>query len=194
MQCLNTSSFSNMTTLKQGVPITVEGMNLSSLARTLGSRVRIPLKVWMSVCVYSVFVLFCVWVAALRRTDHTSKECKKRLRNWRKGQGPTKGCRAIDEWMNEWIKQGVTIEYGLSVMFYALIRFRSKFRLVNRVLMTYTVPGFFLSYSRKCRHNYITTASQQIFMISSLILPSDAKLLHRYIVHKQKGLKQILVA
>jgi hypothetical protein len=32
----------------------------SSLARTLGSWVRIPLKAWMFVCVYSVFVLFCV--------------------------------------------------------------------------------------------------------------------------------------
>jgi hypothetical protein len=30
---------------------------LSSLARTLGSWVRIPLEAWMSVCVYSVFVL-----------------------------------------------------------------------------------------------------------------------------------------
>jgi hypothetical protein len=30
---------------------------LSSLARTLGSWVPIPLKAWMSVCVYSVFVL-----------------------------------------------------------------------------------------------------------------------------------------
>jgi hypothetical protein len=33
---------------------------LSSLARKLGSWVRNPLKTWMSVCVYSVFVLFCV--------------------------------------------------------------------------------------------------------------------------------------
>jgi hypothetical protein len=43
----------------------------------------------------------------MRRTDHLSKEsyrlCKKRLQNWRRGQGPTKGCRAIDEWMNEWM-------------------------------------------------------------------------------------------
>jgi hypothetical protein len=35
----------------------------------------------MSVCVYSVFVLSCVQVAALRRADHSSKEsyrlCKK---------------------------------------------------------------------------------------------------------------------
>jgi hypothetical protein len=32
----------------------------SSPARTLGSWVRIPLKAWMSACIYSVFVLFCV--------------------------------------------------------------------------------------------------------------------------------------
>jgi hypothetical protein len=54
----------------------------------------------MSVCVYSVFVLSCVQVATLRRADSPSKEfyrlCK-RLRNWKIGQGPTKGCRAADE-------------------------------------------------------------------------------------------------
>jgi hypothetical protein len=33
---------------------------LSSLARKLWSRVRIPLVAWMSVCVYSVLVLSCV--------------------------------------------------------------------------------------------------------------------------------------
>jgi hypothetical protein len=33
---------------------------LSSLSRTLGSWVRIALKAWMSVSVYSVFVLSCV--------------------------------------------------------------------------------------------------------------------------------------
>jgi hypothetical protein len=33
---------------------------LSALARTLGSWVRISLKAWMSVCVYSLFVLYCV--------------------------------------------------------------------------------------------------------------------------------------
>jgi hypothetical protein len=32
----------------------------SSTVRTLKSSLRIPLKAWMSVCVYSVFVLFCV--------------------------------------------------------------------------------------------------------------------------------------
>jgi hypothetical protein len=33
---------------------------LSSSARTLGSWVPIPHEAWMTVCVYSVFVLFCV--------------------------------------------------------------------------------------------------------------------------------------
>jgi hypothetical protein len=76
---------------------------LSSPAHTLGSCVRIPLEAWMSMCVCSVFVPSCVQVAALRRADPPSKEsyrlCK-RLRNWKSVQGPTKGCRAIDEWMN----------------------------------------------------------------------------------------------
>jgi hypothetical protein len=43
---------------------------LSSLARKLRSRVRIPLKAWMSVFVRS----FCVWVEALRGADPPSKE------------------------------------------------------------------------------------------------------------------------
>jgi hypothetical protein len=33
---------------------------LSSLPRTLGSWDRIPLKAWMSMCIYSVFVLSCI--------------------------------------------------------------------------------------------------------------------------------------
>jgi hypothetical protein len=41
---------------------------LSSLVQTLGSRVEIQIETFMSVCIYSV-VLFCVQVAALRRTD-----------------------------------------------------------------------------------------------------------------------------
>jgi hypothetical protein len=55
---------------------------LSSPARTLGSWIRIPLE-WMSVCSYSVFVLPCVHVAALRLADPPSKvSCRlcKRLR------------------------------------------------------------------------------------------------------------------
>jgi hypothetical protein len=33
---------------------------LSPLARTLGSWVRIPLKAWMFMCAFILFVLFCV--------------------------------------------------------------------------------------------------------------------------------------
>jgi hypothetical protein len=54
---------------------------LSSLAWIPELWVRIPLKAWVSVYVYSTFVLFCVQVAALRRADAPSKEsywlCKK---------------------------------------------------------------------------------------------------------------------
>jgi hypothetical protein len=51
------------------------------------------------VCVYSVFVLSCVWVAALWRADPPSMESCRLcigLRNWKSGQGPTYGCAAIE--------------------------------------------------------------------------------------------------
>jgi hypothetical protein len=61
----------------------------SSPAGTLGSWVRIPLDAWIFVCVYFVFLLFCV-VAALRRavqiallTVSTIKKLKKRPRSKR---------------------------------------------------------------------------------------------------------------
>jgi hypothetical protein len=56
----------------------------------------------MFVCVYSVFVLFCVQVAALRQADPQSKESYRLcigLRNWKIGQGP-KGCRAIEKYIS----------------------------------------------------------------------------------------------
>jgi hypothetical protein len=52
--------------------------------------------------------LFCVFVvvcssSALATGGHSSNDsyrlCKKGLRNWRRGQGPTNGCRIIDEWI-----------------------------------------------------------------------------------------------
>jgi hypothetical protein len=71
---------------------------LSSSARTLGSWVRIPLEVWMSVCVYSVFVLSCVgsglatgWSPVQRTLPCIG------LRNWKSVQGPTKGCKSHTE-------------------------------------------------------------------------------------------------
>jgi hypothetical protein len=45
-----------------------------------------------NVCLYSLFVLFCVYVAAIRRADPPSKESYRLciwLRNWKSGQGPT---------------------------------------------------------------------------------------------------------
>jgi hypothetical protein len=79
---------------------------LSSLARMLGSWVRIPLKA----CLYAFILCLLSWVkvAALRRADPRSNKSyrlckKKRLRNCRRVQGPTKDCRAIDEWLNEWM-------------------------------------------------------------------------------------------
>jgi hypothetical protein len=64
----------------------------------VGIVVWIPLKALMSVCLYSV--LYCsVYVAALRLADPQSKESYRLcigLRNWKSGQGPTYGCRAID--------------------------------------------------------------------------------------------------
>jgi hypothetical protein len=47
---------------------------LSSLARTLEPWFGIPLEMCISVCVYSVFVLSCLQVVALRRADPPTKE------------------------------------------------------------------------------------------------------------------------
>jgi hypothetical protein len=52
----------------------------------------------MSVCVYSVFVLSCVQVAALRLAVPPSNESYRLcigLSNCKRGQGPTKDCKAI---------------------------------------------------------------------------------------------------
>jgi hypothetical protein len=40
--------------------VAARSKELSSLSRKLGSLGRILLKAWMSVCLYSMFVLFCV--------------------------------------------------------------------------------------------------------------------------------------
>jgi hypothetical protein len=76
---------------------------LSSPTRRLWSRVRIPLEPWMSVCVYSVYVVLCVgsglatcWslVQGVLPTVYMIKKLKS-------GQDPTKGCTAIDRWITD---------------------------------------------------------------------------------------------
>jgi hypothetical protein len=58
----------------------------------------------MSVYVYSVFVLFCMLVAALRRAHPPSKDSY-RLRiglgNLKRRQGPTKDCKAIRTYIHK---------------------------------------------------------------------------------------------
>jgi hypothetical protein len=55
------------------------------------------------VCVYSV------WVAALRRADPLSKVsyrlCQKHYETEEEVQGSKKGCKTINEWMDEWQKK-----------------------------------------------------------------------------------------
>jgi hypothetical protein len=95
----------------------------STPARTLGSWVRIPLKAWMSVCFYSVFMLFCVQVAALRRAYPPSKESYRLcigLRNWKSGQGP-KGCRAIDREILKWIQFKSTSVFSTVIRYSVLV-------------------------------------------------------------------------
>jgi hypothetical protein len=61
------------------------------------------------VCVrlFSVRVGLCVGsglVMGLSRVQEVlSTVCRKRLRNWRRGQDPTKGGRSIDEWMQKFL-------------------------------------------------------------------------------------------
>jgi hypothetical protein len=72
-----------------------------SKAWTLGSWFRIPLKAWMSVCCSFVLCPGSGLVTGWSLVQGVLLSVWKRLRNWRKGKGPTKGCRAIDEWMKK---------------------------------------------------------------------------------------------
>jgi hypothetical protein len=52
------------------------------------------------VCVYSVFVLYCVYAAALRRAGHSSKAQK----DYETDEEARVQQRAVDSLMNEWMK------------------------------------------------------------------------------------------
>jgi hypothetical protein len=64
----------------------------------------------IGVCVYSVFVLSCVLVAASRRADPPSKEsyrvCKK---DYVSEEEARKAVEALNEWMNEWKNERMNI-------------------------------------------------------------------------------------
>jgi hypothetical protein len=78
---------------------------ISSPARTLGSWVPIPIEAWKFVCVYSVFVLYYVQIAALQRADHSCDKSYRlyiRYRNW------TETKRFTDALCSWWEQQ----EYG----------------------------------------------------------------------------------
>jgi hypothetical protein len=103
-------NFRNMDILVMFWPITMptwsEACTVFARSNTgvVGSN---PTPAWMSVYVYSVFVLSCVWVAVLRRADPPSKEsyrlCTKLcigLQNWKKETAKAQQ-RAVEPLMNE---------------------------------------------------------------------------------------------
>jgi hypothetical protein len=70
---------------------------LFSLARTLGSWVWISLKAWMSVLCEFILFFLCVGCSLVMGWSPVQGVLLLCIgsRNWKSGQGPTKGCRAI---------------------------------------------------------------------------------------------------
>jgi hypothetical protein len=68
------------------------------------------------ICVYSVFVLSCVWVEALRRGDHSSKESY-RLRIDQKSEKRPGSTRAVEPVKNVVSKLCILPEYKIYFMF-----------------------------------------------------------------------------
>jgi hypothetical protein len=104
-------------------PITVAAHELVSLDRTLGSWVRILLKAWMFVCVYSVFVCRLRPCDGLITRPRSPADC---LRNWSETKRftvalPSK-LRAIGKrerlgvWLLDWIYCTYTLTSQLQVV------------------------------------------------------------------------------
>jgi hypothetical protein len=113
--------------------------------RSLERWVRIPLKAWMSVCIYSVCAVLCVDrdLADLQRADPPSKESYRLcigLRNWKSGQGPTKGCRAIDR-KNLNITDMPLNRHGIWVCFMFIVSSTNYCKLSKMCHYTISVPS-----------------------------------------------------
>jgi hypothetical protein len=80
---------------------------MNSLRSLVGSNPSKGMDVCL--CVYTVFVLSCVQVVALRRADHSSKESyclwKNDYETEQEAGAQQKGCRAIDERINGWMRR-----------------------------------------------------------------------------------------
>jgi hypothetical protein len=121
---------------------------LSLPARTLGSWVWIPFDTWMSLCIYCMFVLSCVHVVALRQAEPPSKESYwlyKRSRNWKSGQGPTKGCKArmdgrTDRRMGIQTERQTDRQMSLSVFHNCTCMFLKKFKFQNQLANIINLP------------------------------------------------------
>jgi hypothetical protein len=81
---------------------------LSSPARTLGPWIRIPFEAWMSVCIYSVFMLSCVQVAALRWADPPPMESYRLCTGLRTEKAARAKQRAVEPLMNKWMNKNIS--------------------------------------------------------------------------------------
>jgi hypothetical protein len=78
-----------------------------------------------------LFCLCSVIAAALRRAGHPSKKSHRLcigLRKWLSGQGPKKGCRAIDEWLNDWLTEWMNSPIGIATRWTVGFRFPARAR------------------------------------------------------------------
>jgi hypothetical protein len=83
----------------------------SSPTRTLGSWGWVPHKAWMSLLCAFILCLCCPVFRhrpcdGLITRQRSPTDCVKRSRNWKSGQGPTNGCRAIDRQTDRYLILG----------------------------------------------------------------------------------------
>jgi hypothetical protein len=132
----------------------------------------------MSLCVYSVFMLSCGQVADLRRADPPSKESYRMCigsRNWKSGQGPTKGCRATDERMNEWMNVtilqplnfAVTVKVRISTM---VAGFRQTSDRYAILILSYMFVITLMIFTKLSDYHNILSTAQSMCDIRNLLI------------------------